>query len=221
MPAADGPVGRVLFRDPADGKNKFCSGSALNTPKKRMVLTAGHCVHDVGGGGWMQNLIFEPGFEKNALGKAGIFTTFTMSAWSAFTQGGDPHYDYGVVITHVNGGGKLVSQVGGNGLIVNPGRPFVTYVGYSGDSISNSVSQEFCQGQLTRFSVFISAQVLPCLLFVGSSGAPWMVNVSNGFGDVVSNTTGGSAPVSSNPVFGPYFDGDTASLVLGAEAASP
>jgi hypothetical protein len=220
MPAADGPVGRVLFRDPADGKNKFCSGSALNTPKKRMVLTAGHCVHDVGGGGWMQNLIFEPGFE-NVPGKAGIFTIFTMSAWTAFTQGGDPHYDYGVMITHVNGGGKLVSQVGGNGLIVNPGRPFVTYIGYSSDQISNRVKQEFCEGQLTRFSVFISAQVLPCLLFGGASGAPWMIDVNNGFGVLVSDTTGGSTPGSANPVFGPYFDGDTASLVVGAEAASP
>jgi V8-like Glu-specific endopeptidase len=222
MPAPDGPVGRVLFRDPANGKNFFCSGSALNTPKQRMVLTAGHCVHDEGGGGFMQNWIFEPGFQ-NVPSKAGIFTAITMFAWTAFTQDDDPHYDYGVVITHGNKGGKLVNQVGGNGLIVNPGRPFATYVGYSSDPTpSNLVRQEFCQGQLTRFSVFVSEQVFPCLLFAGASGAPWMINVNKGFGDVVSLTSKGLNPATgSDPVFGPYFDGDTASLVNFAEAASP
>jgi V8-like Glu-specific endopeptidase len=220
MPTVASAVGKVVFRDPADGKNHFCSGSAINTPKQRMVLTAGHCIHDTGGGGWMQNWIFMPGFQ-NGPSPAGTFTPFQFWAWSNFTQGGDEHYDYGVVITHVNGGGKLVHQVGGNGLIVNPGRPFVTFIGYSGDAISNKVVQEFCTGQLSRRSVFISDQSLPCTLFQGSSGAPWLFNVHNGFGFVVSNTAYGLTPVSANPLFGPYYDSDTAALVLGAEATSP
>jgi hypothetical protein len=220
FPGVAPAVGKVVFRDPADGKNHFCSGSALNTPKQRMVLTAAHCVHDFGGGNWMQNWIFEPGF-KNGPGSAGVFTPVFMMAWTAATQGGDRHYDYGVVITHINGGGKLVAQTGGNGLIVNPGRPFVTFVGYSTDGISNGAVQEFCQGQLSRKSVFNSDQSLPCFLVPGSSGAPWLQSLSGGFGFVVSNTSYGTAPGGSNPVFGPYYDGDTATLVLSAEAASP
>jgi V8-like Glu-specific endopeptidase len=220
MPFVDSPVGKVLFRDPADGKNHFCSGSAINTPKKRMVLTAGHCVHDKGGGGWMQNWVFDPGF-KNGPGPAGSFTPVNLFAWSNLTQGGDKHYDYGVVITHINGGGKLGSQVGGNGLIVNPGRPFVTSIGYSSDTISNQGVQEFCRGQLSRRSVVDSDQSLPCVTFGGASGSPWLENLHNGIGDVVSNAAYILTPTSGNPVFGPYYDSDTATLALTAEASSP
>lgn len=43
----------------------MCSGSVIN---KNLVATAGHCVYDaIGGGGWVTNFIFVPGYPFLAL----------------------------------------------------------------------------------------------------------------------------------------------------------
>jgi V8-like Glu-specific endopeptidase len=215
--------GRVFFHDPADGKDHACSGSAINSNRKRLVLTAGHCVHDGGGGGWMQNWEFFPGFEFGAPGAAGGFTAFVLTAQSAWINSDDHGYDYAFVVTHIGQQGtRVVDTVGGNGLHVNPGRPFITFVGYP-DNVANAQDQAFCQGQLSRKSITSADQQLNCNLGKGSSGGPWLLNFDNatGLGIAVSNTSYGINPDPQGPVFGPYYGTDTANLAIFAENLSP
>jgi V8-like Glu-specific endopeptidase len=214
--------GKVFFHDPVDGNNYVCSGGAINSGKKRLVLTAGHCVHRGGGGQWMQNWVFDPGYQFG-VGSPGTFPAFQLWAQSSWINNNDHHFDYAFVITqNGSGGGRLVDTVGGNGLTINPGRPFITFIGYP-DNVSNTEQQANCQGQLSRRNIFNSDQQLNCNLGGGSSGGPWLQNYSdaNGLGFAVSNTSYGINPDPQGPVFGPYYDGDTQSLFNSADNASP
>lgn len=215
--------GRVFFHDPADGKDHACSGGAINSGKKRLVLTAGHCVHDGGGGSWMQNWAFFPGWESGP-GAAGMFPAFTLTAQTAWTDHDNHAYDYAFVVTQNNAnGGRLVDLVGGNGLIINPGRPFITFIGYP-DNVANSQLQAFCQGQLSRKNIISADQQLNCNIGKGSSGGPWLQNYDNpfsGLGWAVSNTSYGVNPDPQGPVFGPYYGSDTGDLFSFAEGLSP
>ncbi|WP_432988763.1 trypsin-like serine peptidase [Dactylosporangium sp. CA-233914] len=210
--------GRVFYRDPADGLDHACSAGAVNSGKRRLVLTAGHCVY--GNGGWMENWVFKPGYNFGA-GSAGIFPAFQLWAQGGWINNRDRHYDYAFAITQNNSSGqRIVDAVGGNGLQINPGRPFITFIGYP-SNVAGGEQQASCQGQLSRRSITNSDQKLNCNLGTGSSGGPWLRDFANGLGIAVSNTSYGINPDPQGPVFGPYYDGDTLNLYNAAENASP
>jgi hypothetical protein len=213
--------GKVFYHDPADGKDHACSGGAVNSGKKRLAWTAGHCVHGGPGGQWMTNWAFDPGYQFGP-GPAGVFPAFQLWAQSGWVDSGDRHFDYAVAITQINASGsRLVDSVGGNGLIINPGRPFVTAIAYP-VNFNNGEQQAFCQGTLSARSIFNSDQQLNCDLRFGASGGPWLQNYGdNGLGDIVSNQSYSLNSDGSGPEYGPYYDSDTAALYNAAENASP
>jgi hypothetical protein len=213
--------GKVFFHDPSDGKDHACSGGAVNSGKKRLALTAGHCVHGGSGKQWMTNWAFDPGYQFGP-GSAGVFPAFQLWAQSGWINNSDHHFDYGIAITQTNASGaKLVNAVGGNGLIINPGRPAVTAIAYPGN-FNNGEQQAFCQGTLSRRNIFNSDQQLNCDLRFGASGGPWLQNYGdNGLGDIVSNQSYSLNSDGSGPEYGPYYDSDTAALYNAAENASP
>src|SRR5262245_4262682 len=55
--------GRILGFDPRDGEYS-CSGTALNTPSRSIVLTAGHCVQERRSVG--RDLVFIPAYDHGA-----------------------------------------------------------------------------------------------------------------------------------------------------------
>lgn len=58
--------GKVLFTNAKDGLDYMCSGSALNSHSKRLVITAGHCVHGGGNNGaWHKNWVCIPDYHYN------------------------------------------------------------------------------------------------------------------------------------------------------------
>jgi V8-like Glu-specific endopeptidase len=214
--------GKVYFVDPRDGKNYQCSGGTVNSGKRRLVLTAGHCVHGGPGAQWMTNWAFLPGYQKGA-GPAGIFPYFQLWAQSGWFNNGDRHFDYGIGITWNNPAGqRVVDAVGGNGLIINPGRPFVTAIGYPSNFLGGE-TQSFCQTTLTRRSVFNSDQTLNCNRGQGASGEPWLkdYNDNSRLGWIVSDNSYSLNADHSAPEYGPYYDGDTQALYQAAENASP
>jgi V8-like Glu-specific endopeptidase len=213
--------GRAFFFDPSDGKNHGCSVSALNSGKKRLVLTAAHCVHGGSGKQWHTNWMFEPGYE-NGQGSPGAFPAFQLWAKEGWTKNGDLHYDYGIAIMNNSAAGqRIVDAVGGNGIATNAGRIFVTEIGYA-DNISNAQIQHYCQATTSRRSLTDSDQKFQCDMTFGASGAPMMRDYDNNtrLGTAVSNQ---SYITSGDPgyVFGPYYDDDTWSLYQDAENASP
>jgi V8-like Glu-specific endopeptidase len=215
--------GRVFFFNPVVKRNQSCSGGTVNSGKRRLVVTAGHCVHTGGSGGqWMQNWAFHPGYQFGT-GPAGIFPLFQAWSNSGWTGSGNLGYDYAIAITQTNTAGqRIVDRVGGNGLIVNPGRPFVTAIAYPSNFQSNE-QQAFCQAQLTARSSANRDQKLNCDLRFGASGGPWMRDYSDAttLGAIVSNQSYSLNADGSGPEYGPYYDGDTAAVYNAAETASP
>jgi V8-like Glu-specific endopeptidase len=213
-------AGKVFFTDPGFG-DFVCSASTLNTAKARLVFTAGHCVHHGPGGTWASNWSFFPGYSFGS-GAAGQFTAWQLWTKNGWINNADSHFDYGIAITNNSQfGQKVVNAVGGNGIVYNAGRPFVTSFGYP-VAIQGGEAQLQCQGQLSRRNIINSDQKLPCAWSGGASGGPMLRDYDTSFprlGWIVSVLayileTGG-------PTFGPYLDGDAQSLVNSAEGASP
>jgi V8-like Glu-specific endopeptidase len=214
--------GRAFFHDTSDGKDHGCTASALNSGKKRLVLTAAHCVHGGPGKQFHTNWIFEPGFQNGQAGPLGDFPAYQLWAKEGWTKRGDLHYDYGIAIMNNNTGGRrIVDAVGGNGIATYPGRIFVTEIGYA-DNISNGRIQHFCQATTSRASSANPDQKFRCPMEHGASGAPMLRDYNNNsrLGIAVSNQ---SYIMDGAPgyVFGPYYDKDTWSLYQDAENASP
>lgn len=215
--------GRAFFYNPVTRTNQSCSGGALNSAKRRLVSTASHCVHTGGSNGqWMQNWAFYPGYQFGT-GPAGIFPLWQAWSNTQWTGSANLGYDYAFVITQTNTSGqRIVDRVGGNGLIVNPGRPFVTAIGYP-SNFQNNEQQAFCQVQLTARSGTNRDQKLNCDMRFGASGSPWIRDYSDATtrGWTVSNQSYSLNADGSGPEYGPYYDNATLAVYRAAEGASP
>ncbi len=217
-------AGKVFFRNPSDGLNYVCSGGTLNTPKQRIVITAGHCVHGGSGQTWMQNWVFMPGY-SNGEGAAGRFSAFTFWTTNGWVNDSDFGYDTAFVPTNLNQfGQKVVARVGGNGIIYDPGRPFVTSLGYPVHVGNGGQLQTFCQGTLSRRNLFNGDQKLNCNLRGGASGSPWLKDYDTSFaglGWAVANYSYYFSNENPSPAFGPYWDTWTRGVRDAAETSSP
>ncbi|MEU5026382.1 trypsin-like serine peptidase [Streptomyces milbemycinicus] len=167
-------VGRILYVDPFDGKDKACDGNALNSGSRRLVVTSGSCVYSRAAHAWMNNWVFIPGyFRGNApYGKFVGDWGYTFNAW---IDDGNMNYDFGLATTHPNESGqRLVDRVGGDGLAWNqPREEFVSANGYS----VNSEIPSGCGGY-TRPASFGGIE-LPCAPSDGglSRGGRWLMDV--------------------------------------------
>ena len=214
--------GKVFFFDPSDGQNHTCSAGTVNSGKRRLVFTAGHCVHGGKGKQWMVNWVFQPGFENGNPGAAGVFASPQLWAKTGWTGNSDEHYDYGIAITGNNASGqRVVDAVGGNGLEVNAGKIPITAIGYP-DNIGGGIVQRFCQATTERRSLTNSDQQFTCDKKHGASGSPLLRNYdnSNQLGLIISNIAYALDDDAASD-YGPYLDDDTTSLFQAAEAASP
>jgi len=187
----------------------WCSASAINTPSKRVVVTAGHCVHAGRGGTWRSNLVFVPGYDASSSDHSpvGVFQAFSLRTFRAWGEESDLNRDVGFVTTY-NGGDRnstVVDTVGGHGSSFNGGTEFeVSVFGYpsnrdGGDTMSA------CSGRATDSSPSDNISKIACNFGPGSSGGPWLWEYDNstGLGSVrsVMSTIDGRGVNR-----GPYFD---------------
>ncbi|HET8680335.1 MAG TPA: hypothetical protein VFM54_00445 [Micromonosporaceae bacterium] len=214
-------VGKVYFTLP-DGTPSGCSASTVASGKRRLVMTAGHCVHQGFGGQWYSNWQFVPRYRYGAQ-PFGTFVAYTLTTRTAWAYSGSFDEDMGIAIMHNGGywGMKVVDTVGGNGMRWNWGYniSWITALGYP-QNLGGGEVQWYCQsgtwyagGQQIR---------MWCNMTYGSSGGPWLMdyNDQNGLGYINSVVSHGDNP--GNGQFdGPYFDNDIKSLYDFAEGLSP
>ena len=177
---ASATVGRVFFYNPADGLNHSCSGSALNSASKRLVITAAHCVHGGPGASYMQNWVFVPRYNNGAR-PFGTFSARTFRTFNAWTGSRSRDHDIAMVTTWNNEFGQtLVNTVGGNGLSWNYSRDiFLTILAYPADPPYTGTWQQYCQGTTRRVGFFDGRIEMRCGFTGGSSGGPWLRAYSN------------------------------------------
>lgn len=204
--------GKVFFTNASNGKNYVCSGSALNSSSKRLVITAGHCVHGGKGGAWHKNWVFVPSYFDGQR-PFGTFQAKTFRAFNGWISNGEGvqgfERDVAFVTTYTNESGKkVVDAVGGYGLRTGGSRSFdVTVFGYPGN-LNNGQRMWACWGRTTTHHWWLSQfpKISGCNFGGGSSGGPWLDDYSNatGLGHVRSVTSFG--PRDNAYSAGPYFD---------------
>jgi V8-like Glu-specific endopeptidase len=197
-------TGKVFFRNASNGGNFVCTASAINSGSKRLVLTAGHCVHGGRGGTWHQNWVFVPGY-TNGNRPLGTFPATSLRTFDAWITSSEYTRDVGFVVTGNNAGGStLVSVAGGHGIAFNAGTAVPVHVaGYPLDRAGGE-AQQYCIGTTRAWSPAVPGSQIDCGFGSGASGGPWLRDYqSTGLGTAVSETMGISGATAN---YGPPFD---------------
>lgn len=226
--AAAGPtvdtVGKIFFDHP-NGTPDVCSGAAIDTPASTLVMTAGHCLHEGPGGGWMTNVVFVPAYE-NGDAPLGVFAAWNVATDSLWSAEGDWEHDYGMIITYDNGAGEHVADAaGGFGVVANQGAiNDVTIIGYPAAAPYDGKHQEKCNDITEPTSPPQNMISAHCPNMVaGSSGSPWLIEYNPA--DQLGLLYGVNSIIDGNGyVATPRFDGrtlDNVSLMDQIAAARP
>jgi V8-like Glu-specific endopeptidase len=210
--------GKIFFVDPRNNGGYVCSGSALNSGSKRLVVTAGHCAVVGGGNGQvMLNWIFIPGYNRGSEPR-GRFSAYWFHYSTGWSVRNDWQRDFAFVVTNTNGSGQLlVNAAGGHGFRVNGGYSrYVHIAGYPGNRESGEV-QWYCWGTTDRWPG-ANAYRLGCDFGGGSSGGPWLEDYQpNGLGYVISAMQGNLNGQNS----GPYYDNHVLDVFNAAKNHTP
>ena len=218
-------VGKLYFdTDPSPTfRWSWCTGSAVNSGNKSLVLTAGHCVYDISNRRWYTNSFFVPGYE-NGRRPFGTWTVRVQSTTRNYFNTGASADDMAAVVVNHNAGVALVNRVGGHGIAFNqPVNQFRTSLGYPiTDSrwpgwTSSGEDMYYCQGTDSYFSTgsFAGQMLIGCRMTGGSSGGPWLTNVQSnwlGWAQSVNSNKGGIGSAWAGHMFGPYMGSQEAAV---------
>jgi hypothetical protein len=100
--------GKIFGTDPVEGRYT-CSGTALSTPSRSIVLTAGHCV--VENRRWGRRIVFVPAYDHGArpFGTFVASAVFTTKQWR---RSENPDFDVAAIRVQPNRLGTLGDVVG-------------------------------------------------------------------------------------------------------------
>jgi hypothetical protein len=205
--------GRLFVRQ--GGEEGFCSATAIDSPTRRLVLTAGHCVNggpkDGKPGAWSTYLEFVPGFN---LGVA-PYGTFTLSgrprALPQWVKEGNPDFDLGAFLVEPNAEGvALADAVGGGATIATdrgPRQRFESF-GYPGgtERMRTCVSGFAGHDSITATLPGPSTIGIRCDWAPGASGGGWLIEGGTEIDGLTSYIT---AEGGQKLTYGPYFSAST------------
>jgi hypothetical protein len=204
--------GRLFVRQ--GGEEGFCSATAIDSPSRRLVLTAGHCVNtgpeDGHAGVWSTYMEFVPGFNLGAA----PFGTFTLSgrprALREWTVEGNPDFDLGAFLTEPNAeGAALADAVGGGATIVTDRdrhQSFETF-GYPGgtERMRTCLSGFAGEDPITAGLPGPGTVSIRCHWAPGASGGGWLLDG----GSEIDGLTTYLRIDEKQRSFGPYFAAGT------------
>ncbi|MEP7008974.1 MAG: hypothetical protein ABJC13_01480 [Acidobacteriota bacterium] len=189
-------VGKLFFTIPGQG-NFICSGSTL---RRRVILTAGHCVHNGNGNvsGYYTNFMFVPAY-RNGVAPAGVWDWQYVNTTATWFNGNSvfPNSaDYAMIEPRDIGSniiGNITGFLGYQTLKLFPNHAHL--LGYPANHDSGERMHEVTSESLRKTNP--NAVEYGSDMRGGSSGGPWVQN----FGVVASGQTGGSN-TGSNRVIG-------------------
>lgn len=200
--------GRIFVKQGA--LRGYCSGTAINSPTRQLVLTAGHCVnngHLNGHTVWSQYLEFVPAYS----GGRGPFGAFVSKRSAIFaprqwTKGGNPDFDLGAFLTHPNKRGLNVADAVGGGATIALGlsrqQRFRTF-GYPGNvqRMQGCSSAYAGDDSLTFPLAGPPTMGIRCHWAPGASGGGWLIEG----GTRIDGLTSYGKRSDQVHTFGPYF----------------
>jgi hypothetical protein len=197
-----------------NGEEGFCSATAIDSPSRSLVLTAGHCVNTGPEGGkpgeWSTDLEFVPGFTLGAAPFGTFALEGTPRALPGWTAEGNPDFDLGAFLVAPNAEGvPLAEAVGGGATIVTDlGRAqrFETF-GYPGttDQMRHCVSGSAGQDPVTFGLPGPSTVGVHCHWAPGASGGGWLIDG----GQEIDGINAYIEISAKHRTFGPYFSAST------------
>lgn len=199
-------TGKVFFT--LGGTNYVCSGSAVSSGNKDVVLTAGHCVNE-GPGAYATNFAFVPAYDDGAR-PYGTFTARQLTTTTQWQNSGDFDYDVAFAVMNTLNGAHLTDVVGGQSIGFNQARGQYMYsFGYPAANPYDGSDIAWCHGTVVQDTFGGSTdQGMDCNMTGGSSGGPWFVNYdeTTGLGTLNSvNSFKYRAGSLRNYMFGPYL----------------
>lgn len=210
-------AGRVFFK--LKGQDASCSGDAVSSKNRSVVVTAGHCVKYQGS--WETNWVFVPGYHdgKRPYGTWSAKKLMTTPQWN---KSENLNYDVGMAVVGTRGGKHLTSAVGGQGIAFNQPRGATMYAfGYPAQAPYDGEKLIYCNGKVINDPLGQSNdQGITCLANGGASGGPWFqyFSASKGAG---YQTSVNSFKYVFDPahMFGPYFGTVAQSLYKKAQSS--
>lgn len=210
--------GKVFGSFPRRGGNYSCSATAVVSPSRSVIFTAGHCLHDRQLG-WAKRIIFVPAYLDGAT-PFGTWRSTRIVSPRAWVRSENFHYDYGAVKVS-SGSGLLGDVVGEEGLVWSMPR----------EQTYQAIGYPFNRGQteLMWNCVSASAGVDPldrlrgepdtgigCDMGGGSSGGGWTVydELGNPF---VNGATSYGYKRLKNVLFAAYLTPSVQSIVNSAD----
>jgi V8-like Glu-specific endopeptidase len=205
--------GRIFLRQA--GERAFCSGTAINSPTRQLVLTAGHCVATGprrNGPNVMSNFMeFVPAY-TSGLAPFGAFVArrgkiFALKPWK---KQGNPDFDMGAFLTHPNAEGVNVADAVGGGATIVTNLPrlqsFQTF-GYPGETkeMQGCRSGYIGDDALTYPFPGPPTQAIGCRWAPGASGGGWLI----GEGSEIDGITTYLHLDNKSRTYGPYFSQET------------
>ncbi len=202
--------GKILGVDPVTG-DYSCSGTALNTPSRSIVLTAGHCVIEHGKEG--RELAFVPAYDHGQR-PFGTFTAKAVYVMPQWRHGENPDFDVAALEVRPDRLGELTDVVGGRGYAISKSRMAAFQIfGYpaaraGGEELRSCNAHGLGLDGLT--DRFAGPPTMPasCDMAAGSSGGAWLFD-----GEYVSGVTSYSYEGRPTQLFSPYFGPEVGSFL--------
>ncbi len=206
--------GRIFLRR---GKFKgFCSGTAINSPTRQLVLTAGHCVNtgpqqNGRRAVWSNYLAFVPAY-SGGLAPFGVFVAQTSKVFAPkqWIKTGNPDFDMGAFLTRPNSEGVNVADAVGGGATIALGLPraqqFWTF-GYPSkvEQMQDCHSPYVGDDALTYPFPGPPTIGIRCHWAPGASGGGWLI----GDGTQINGLNAYLHRNNKKRTFGPYFNKET------------
>jgi hypothetical protein len=202
--------GRLFVRQ---GRQRgYCSATAVNTPSRKLVLTAAHCINSGprppnGHSVWSSFLQFVPAY-SGGTAPFGAFIAhrkqvFALRQWVKF---GNPNFDVGVLLTDPNAEGiEVADAVGGGATIaldLSRRQEFRTF-GYPGRSrwLQGCDSPYVGDDSFTYRIPGPPTIAILCHWAPGASGGGWLIDE----GRTINGLTSYGKQGDRLHTFGPYF----------------
>jgi V8-like Glu-specific endopeptidase len=194
--------GKIIAVDPREG-HYSCSGTAINTPSRSIVLTAGHCAIENGSAG--RQIVFVPAYDhgKRPFGTFTVSSVFVIRQWR---HGENPDFDLAALRVKPNELGALTDVVGGRGFAVGRSRTSSFEIfGYPAAALRGEELRS-CRahglGSDPFTFGFAGPPTLPtsCDMAAGASGGAWIID-----GQLVNGVTSYSYLGRPSRLYSPYF----------------
>jgi V8-like Glu-specific endopeptidase len=202
--------GRIFVRQ--GRREGYCSGTAINSPTRRLVLTAGHCVNTGprglrGTSAWSRFIEFIPAYTDGSA-PFGSFVAERPEIYAPkpWVKQGNPNFDMGAVLTQPNASGLNVADAVGGGATIGVDlsrqEQFQTF-GYPGKvrRLQQCESPSTGEDQLTRQIPGPATVKIRCHWLPGASGGGWLIEN----GTMIDGLTSYGRNHDLVHTFGPYF----------------